>query len=50
MLARNGGVILNMGSTNGLTGYHYYADYSASKAGVIELSRSILLNWVRLSG
>jgi len=43
MLARNGGVILNMGSSNGLTGYHYYADYNASKAGVIELSRSMAL-------
>jgi meso-butanediol dehydrogenase/(S,S)-butanediol dehydrogenase/diacetyl reductase len=40
---KTGGVILNMGSTNGLTGYHYYADYNASKAGVIELSRSMAL-------
>jgi meso-butanediol dehydrogenase/(S,S)-butanediol dehydrogenase/diacetyl reductase len=38
-----GGVILNMGSTNGLMGYHYYADYNASKAGVIELTRSMAL-------
>ncbi len=43
MWAGAGGVILNMGSTNGLTGYHYYADYNASKAGVIELSRSMAL-------
>jgi NAD(P)-dependent dehydrogenase (short-subunit alcohol dehydrogenase family) len=43
MLAGNGGVIINMGSTNGLMGYHYYADYNASKAGVIELSRSMAL-------
>lgn len=43
MLAGQGGVILNMGSTNGLTGYHYYADYNASKAGVIELTRSMAL-------
>jgi len=43
MLAGNGGVILNMGSTNGLLGYHYYADYNATKAGVIELSRSMAL-------
>ena len=43
MLAGGGGVILNMGSTNGLTGYHYYADYNASKAGVIELTRSMAL-------
>ena len=43
MLAGNGGVILNMGSTNGLTGYHHYADYNASKAGVVELTRSMAL-------
>jgi len=43
MLAADGGVILNMGSTNGLTGYHYYADYNTSKAGVIELTRSMAL-------
>jgi NAD(P)-dependent dehydrogenase (short-subunit alcohol dehydrogenase family) len=43
MLAGDGGVILNMGSTNGLLGYHYYADYNASKAGVIELTRSMAL-------
>jgi NAD(P)-dependent dehydrogenase (short-subunit alcohol dehydrogenase family) len=43
MLAGTGGVILNMGSTNGLMGYHYYADYNASKAGVIELTRSMAL-------
>jgi len=43
MLAGNGGVILNMGSSNGLVGYHYYADYNATKAGVIELSRSMAL-------
>jgi NAD(P)-dependent dehydrogenase (short-subunit alcohol dehydrogenase family) len=43
MLTGDGGVIVNMGSTNGLMGYHYYADYNASKAGVIELSRSMAL-------
>jgi NAD(P)-dependent dehydrogenase (short-subunit alcohol dehydrogenase family) len=43
MLESDGGVILNMGSTNGLRGYHYYADYNASKAGVIELTRSMAL-------
>lgn len=37
------GVILNMGSTNGLMGYPCYADYNASKAGVIELTRSMAL-------
>lgn len=43
MLAAGGGVIINMGSTNGLTGYPYYADYNAAKAGVIELTRSMAL-------
>ena len=40
MLAGGAGVIINMGSTNGLTGYPYYADYNASKAAVIELTRT----------
>jgi NAD(P)-dependent dehydrogenase (short-subunit alcohol dehydrogenase family) len=43
MLAAGSGVILNMGSTNGLMGYPYYADYNTSKAGVIELTRSMAL-------
>ena len=43
MLSGNGGVIVNMGSTNAMTGYHYYADYNASKAGVVELTRSMAL-------
>jgi NAD(P)-dependent dehydrogenase (short-subunit alcohol dehydrogenase family) len=43
MLLGKGGAILNMGSTNGLVGYHHYADYNASKAGVIELTRSMAL-------
>jgi NAD(P)-dependent dehydrogenase (short-subunit alcohol dehydrogenase family) len=43
MLAQGSGVIINMGSTNGLVGHPYYADYNASKAGVIELTRSMAL-------
>ncbi len=43
MLEGTGGVILNMGSTNGLMGYPYYAAYNASKAAVIELTRSMAL-------
>jgi len=43
MLAAGSGVIINMGSTNGLLGYHYYADYNASKAAAVELTRSMAL-------
>lgn len=37
------GVILQTASTNGMLGYPYYADYNATKAGVIELTRSMAL-------
>ena len=43
MVKAGGGVILNMGSTNGLVGHPLYADYNASKAGVIELTKSMAL-------
>jgi NAD(P)-dependent dehydrogenase (short-subunit alcohol dehydrogenase family) len=43
MVDRGGGVILNTASTNGIMGYPHYADYNASKAGVIELTRSMAL-------
>jgi meso-butanediol dehydrogenase / (S,S)-butanediol dehydrogenase / diacetyl reductase len=43
MMAGDGGVILMTASTNGLTGHEYYADYNASKAGVILLARTMAL-------
>ena len=43
MMQRDGGVILQTASTNGIMGYPYYADYNATKAGVIELTRSMAL-------
>ena len=43
MMERNGGVILQTASTNGVMGYPYYADYNATKAGVIELTKSMAL-------
>ena len=45
MMANDGGVILNTASTNGLVGYRYYSDYNASKAGVIELTKSMALEF-----
>ena len=43
MWERGSGVILQTASTNGILGYPYYADYNATKAGVIELTRSMAL-------
>lgn len=43
MFDRGNGVILNMGSTNGLVGHPHYADYNATKAGVIQLTRSMAI-------
>ena len=38
-----GGVILVTGSTNALVGHPLYADYNASKAGVVALTRTLAL-------
>ena len=43
MWERGSGVILQTASTNGIMGYPYYADYNATKAVVIELTRSMAL-------
>ena len=43
MLTKGSGVILNTASTNGVMGYPYYADYNASKAGVIALTKAMAL-------
>jgi len=43
MVQTGGGCILNMGSTNALVGYRFYADYNSAKAGVVELTRSMAL-------
>jgi 3-oxoacyl-[acyl-carrier protein] reductase len=43
MLARGSGVLLATASTNATAAYPYYADYNASKAGVLALCRSFAL-------
>jgi meso-butanediol dehydrogenase/(S,S)-butanediol dehydrogenase/diacetyl reductase len=43
MWEHNGGVILQTASTNGIVGQPHYADYNATKAGVIELTRTMAL-------
>ena len=37
--------ILFTASTNALVGYRYYADYNATKAGLVALTRSLALEW-----
>jgi meso-butanediol dehydrogenase/(S,S)-butanediol dehydrogenase/diacetyl reductase len=43
MMRHAGGVILQTASTNGIVGQPYYADYNATKAGVIELTKTMAL-------
>jgi NAD(P)-dependent dehydrogenase (short-subunit alcohol dehydrogenase family) len=42
-MVKNGGIIILMASTNGMSGHPYYADYNATKAGVISLARTMAL-------
>lgn len=41
----HGGVILMTASTNGMEGHPFYADYNASKAGVILLAKTMALEF-----
>jgi len=43
MMKRGGGVILNTASTSGTHGYPHYADYNATKGGVIALTKAMAL-------
>jgi meso-butanediol dehydrogenase/(S,S)-butanediol dehydrogenase/diacetyl reductase len=43
MMDKGSGVIINTASTAGTTGYPHYADYSASKGGVIALTYAMAL-------
>ncbi|HEX8815134.1 MAG TPA: SDR family oxidoreductase [Terriglobales bacterium] len=43
MWQRGSGAILQTASTNGIVGQPYYADYNATKAGVIELTKTMAL-------
>src|SRR5256885_11578010 len=43
MVERGGGVVLMTASTNGIVGHRQYAGCNASKAGVLELTKSMAL-------
>jgi len=45
MMERGSGVILQTASTNGMAGHPFYADYNATKAGVISLTRTMALEF-----
>jgi len=52
MEKQHSGVILFTASTNGMEGHPFYADYNASKAGVILLAKTISLEyapWLRVN-
>jgi 3-oxoacyl-[acyl-carrier protein] reductase len=48
MAARKKGVVVNMGSKNGIDGEFGYAHYNASKAGVIMLTKTMALELAHL--
>lgn len=48
MMRQECGVILMTASTNGLEGHPYYADYNASKAGVVLLAKTLALEFAPL--
>jgi NAD(P)-dependent dehydrogenase (short-subunit alcohol dehydrogenase family) len=45
MLEGDGGVIINIASTNALVGHPRYADYNATKAALLALTRTLALEW-----
>ncbi len=45
MVEAGGGRIINMASQNGLVGYYKRAAYCSSKAGVVNLTRVLALEW-----
>ena len=47
MIQTGGGRIVNMASQNGLVGYYKRAAYCSSKAGVVNLTRVLAVEWAR---
>lgn len=45
--ARRGGKIVNIASQNGVVGYYKRAAYCSSKAGVVNLTRVLALEWAK---
>ncbi len=47
MVRRGSGKIINMASQNGVVGYHDRAAYCSSKAGVVNLTRVLAIEWAQ---
>jgi len=47
MVQQSGGKIINIASQNGVIGYFYRAAYCSSKAGVVNLTRVLALEWAK---
>jgi 2-dehydro-3-deoxy-D-gluconate 5-dehydrogenase len=47
LVPQDGGKIINIASQNGVIGYFYRAAYCSSKAGVVNLTRVLALEWAK---
>jgi 2-deoxy-D-gluconate 3-dehydrogenase len=47
MVARGAGAIVNVASQNGLVGYYKRAAYCSSKAGLVNLTRVLAIEWAK---
>jgi NAD(P)-dependent dehydrogenase (short-subunit alcohol dehydrogenase family) len=47
MIGQGGGRIINISSTAGVYGFPHFAHYSAAKAGVINFTRTLAMEWAR---
>jgi 2-deoxy-D-gluconate 3-dehydrogenase len=47
LLPQGGGKVINIASQNGVIGFHHRAAYCSSKAGLVNLTRVLALEWAR---
>ncbi|MCA1553409.1 MAG: SDR family oxidoreductase, partial [Chloroflexi bacterium] len=47
MIPQDSGKIINMSSQNGVIGFYYRAAYCSSKAGVVNLTRVLAIEWAK---